>query len=320
VRGASGAAARERLSRACLDLGIEASLADRVTVVAGDLAAPHLGLSGASFDALAASVDAVLHAGAVVSWLAPYAALRGANVDGTRTLLALCARRATPLHLVSTISTVPADGDEDSRLSLTAAASSPYALSKWLSEELARQAAAQGLPLAIYRPAMIAPHSARGTSNRLDFIHRYLVGSAALGRYLDLPGARLDMTPVDFVARAIVALLTSSPGGGPDTHLVNVAQSMTHAELGRALVAAGVPVAPADYASFRRALREGGERSEALGALAAYFPASGFALGMGPWPSERSRRRLAALGVSCPAIDRAMIARIVGALRGRGLV
>ncbi|RYE87537.1 MAG: NAD-dependent epimerase/dehydratase family protein, partial [Myxococcales bacterium] len=252
VRGASDGAARERLARACLDLGIErvgaalaepsgrapgAALADRVTVVAGDLAAPRLGLDEASCDELAASVDAVLHAGAVVSWLAPYAALRGANVDGTRTLLALCARRATPLHLVSTISTVPADGDEDTRLSLTAAASSPYALSKWLSEELARQAAARGLPLAIYRPAMIAPHSVRGTSNRLDFIHRYLVGSSALGCHLDL-GARLDMTPVDFVARAIVALLTASPGGGPATHLVNVAQSMTYAELGRAMVAA----------------------------------------------------------------------------------
>ena len=44
----------------------------------------------------------MLHAGAVVSWLAPYASLRGANVDGTRTMVALAALGAVrPLHLVS---------------------------------------------------------------------------------------------------------------------------------------------------------------------------------------------------------------------------
>ncbi len=330
VRGASDEEATRRLVAACAAqglAGVDASEvragpvgAGRVRVVAGDLAAERLGLTEARFAALAASVDAVLHAGAVVSWLAPYASLRGANVDGTRTMVALAALGAVrPLHLVSTISTAPEDGDEETLLSTGAAlASSPYALSKWLAERLVRGAGSQGLPVAIYRPGMIAPHSVRGTPNPTDFLHRYLVGSARLGLYLDLPWARLDMTPVDFVARAVVALMTSEPRGGATAHLVNIDRSMSYAELGRAMVAAGVTMAPSDYASFRRALVAGGD--EGLGALGAYFPEAGFGLAMGPWPSRRSQERLAALGVQAPVIDRAIIGRYVEALASRGLV
>ena len=65
----------------------------------------------------------------------------------------------------------------------------------------------EGLPVAIYRPAMIADHSTRGAGNPDDFVNRYLVGCADLGR----DDAILDMTPVDFVAAAIAALIASAP-------------------------------------------------------------------------------------------------------------
>jgi fatty acid CoA ligase FadD9 len=326
IRAADDGAAGARLRQAADRYELATPLGERVRAIAADLAAPRLGLGERGFEALAGQVGAVLHAGAAVSWLAPFAALRGANVDGTLALLELAAMGGgLAMHLVSTISTAPADGDEGSLLSVDEAArASPYALSKWLAEHHARRAAALGLPLAVYRPAMIAPHSGRGLGNPDDFIHRYLVGCAELGLYLDIPDQRLDMTPVDHVAQAIVALVSSAPQGGDTAHIVNVEQSMTYAELGRALGAAGVRAAPVDYATFRGALLSRGNtrgaRGDALRALGGYFPEEGFSLGMGPWPSARTRARLASLGVCCPRIDVPLVGRVVEAMRARGLL
>ncbi len=315
VRAADDEMAGARLVEARTRHRVAAPPAGRVRAIAGDLAAPRLGLAETSYARLAGEIDAVVHAGAVVSWLAPYATVRGANVDGTRTLLELAMHggRARPFHHVSTISTAPADGDEDTSLDEHAAfAGSPYALSKWIAERHVRGAAAAGLPVAVYRPALIAGHTRRGHGNRDDFLHRYLAGVAELGLYLDLEDEILDMTPVDFVARAIAALVVAAPrGGGATYHLANVDQSMSYARLGRALVAAGVTARPAPYERFRAALVAA--PSSRLAALGPYFPAAGFALRSGPWPCTRTVATLTALGVTRPPVDDALIARYVRA-------
>jgi thioester reductase-like protein len=310
VRAPDDAAAAARLARALADRRIP--MPGGVRALAGDLAAPDL---RATLDGIH-EVDAIVHAGAAVSWLASYPALRGPNVLGTLALIELAAARGLPLHHVSTISTAPPDGDEDSRLALPAAlASTPYALSKWIAEEHVRRAAAAGAPVANYRPAMIAAHTERGIGNAGDFPTRYLAGCTELGRYIADEAAVMDLTPVDFVAAAIAALVVAEPRGGGVHHLANTDQSPSYAALGRAMAAAGAPVRPVPYAEFRAALLA--DRACRLHPLAAYFPET-FSLGMGPWPCRRTTAALAALGVSRPRIDDAIIARYVAALPGRG--
>ncbi len=312
VRARDDLAAHARVTEKLARWGIAPAPVDRLRVLAADLAAPGLGLTPARRDQLADETDAILHAGATVSWLAGYADLRAANVAGTLELLALAsARRIKPLHFVSTISTAPPDGDEGSFLAFEEVVrGTPYGVSKWIAEAHVRRAAAT-LPVAIYRPAMIAGHSSRGHGNPDDFLHRYLAGVLELGRYLDLDDARIDFTPVDFVAAAIVALMCDQPLGGDTHHLVNVDQSPSYAGLGRALLAAGADVAPASYPQFRAALLH---RRGRLSALTSFFPETGFALAMGPWPSQRSVTRLRALGIHRPPIDDAQIARYHQAL------
>jgi thioester reductase-like protein len=315
VRAADRDAAHARLAAALAAREIPIEVGDHVRAIAGDLASPAL----AGRHELTEGIDAIVHAGATVSWLASYAALRGPNVAGTHALVELAAAGGLPLHFVSTISTAPPAGDEDSRLGLDAVLSAtPYALSKWIAEDHVRRAATAGLAAAIYRPAMIAGHSVRGVGNPEDFLHRYLVGCSELGLYVDLDDAMLDMTPVDFVAEAIAALVVSRPSGDAATyHLANVDQSLSFAAVGRALVAAGLAVAPASYPAFRAALA--GHPTSRLHALAAFFPET-CALGMGPWPCTRSVAVLAGLGIRRPPIDDAIIERYVGALVRRGLV
>jgi fatty acid CoA ligase FadD9 len=318
VRAKDDDAALERLTAVLRGLDIPPPSRERVRVRAADLAQPRVGLDDVVYDALADEVDVILHSAAQVSWLASYEKLRGPNVHGTLALLELAAARKTkPFHFVSTISTAPLGGDEASILPFAASiAGSPYGLSKWIAEEHVRTAGTSGLPVAIYRPAMIAAHSRRGHGNPDDFLHRYMVGTSELGLYLDLDDARLDMTPVDFVAEAIVALLVAEPLGGATHHLVNVDQSLSYAAVGRAMRKAGVVLAPATYNELRRALSR--ERSSRLSALASYFPESGFTMAMGPWPCARTLDTLKALGIERPPVDDAMIARIVESLARRG--
>ena len=165
---------------------------------------------------------------------------------------------------------------------------------------------------------MGAPHARRGVGNTQDFICRYLRCCLGLGAYLDLESQRLDMTPVDFVARSIVALLYERADSLSTYHLTNIEQSMSYAAIGRAMLAAGYSVAPYQYDRFRRELttRQALSReTEELRSLAGYFPEYGFALEMGPWPSEISLRALAKLGVVRPAIDGGYIERAVAWLQ-----
>ncbi|MEO8700240.1 MAG: thioester reductase domain-containing protein [Kofleriaceae bacterium] len=304
VRAPDDAAAKVRLAAALASRRIPGT----ARAIAGDLADPELRDRLAALD-----VDAIVHAGATVSWLASYAAVRGPNVLGTHAVVAHAAARGLPVHFVSTISTAPSTGDESTRLDFaSAAAATPYALSKWLAEDHVQRTGAAGLPITIYRPAMIAGHTRRGIGNPDDYLNRYMTGCADLGLYIDDDAAIIDMTPVDFVAEAIAALVVQ-PATGRTYHLANVDRSLTYAGLGRALVAAGLAIRPAGYAAFRAALVEA--RASRLHALAAFFPER-IELGMGPWPHAATDAVLATLGVSRPTIDPAIIARYVAGRRG----
>ena len=161
---------------------------------------------------------------------------------------------------------------------------------------------------------MIAAHSTRGTCNPDDYVHRYIAGVLELGLYLDDEHAKLDMTPVDYVASAIRALVLQHPRSAQDEthHYANVDASLCYAALGRALRAAGVCARPASHSECMAALRA--QPSSRLAPLAAFMstPAS---LAMGPWPCARTDARVAALGVTKPAIDASYVSRLVSHVR-----
>ncbi|MBK8049807.1 MAG: SDR family oxidoreductase [Anaerolineales bacterium] len=88
----------------------------RIVAVPGDLAQPNLGLTVPDFERLAGQIDAIVHSGAEVNWLAPYAQLKPANVIGVETIIRLAARRQCPLHYVSTLAVFPVVGRASSEI------------------------------------------------------------------------------------------------------------------------------------------------------------------------------------------------------------
>lgn len=301
VRAQDDLAAEERLRATAARYRLELPW-ERVEALAGDLSQAHLGWDEARWAAQAEDLDAILHAGALVNWVMLYGQLRSANVVGTDTLLELAAaRRLKAFHFVSTISTAPAGGDEETLLpDAQALRSSGYGLSKWVSERRVRLAGERGLPITVHRPAMITGHSTRGVANTSDFVNRYLQTCLQLGVGLEDPEsggeplARCDLTPVDYVARAIASLVRDAEFSGQTSHLTNLQRSPTWGQLSEHL-----GVRPLPYLEFRQALVEAGS-DVPLAPLLGWFPEAGFRMHMGPWPNEASDARLAALGVPHP--------------------
>jgi NADP-dependent 3-hydroxy acid dehydrogenase YdfG len=81
-----------------------------------------------------------------------------------------------------------------------------YGQTKWVAEKLVRQAGNRGLPVRIYRPGTISGHSSSGATNAYDLLMAVIVESLQIGRSPDIKGWRAEMTPVDFVSKAILTL------------------------------------------------------------------------------------------------------------------
>jgi thioester reductase-like protein len=203
---------RRRLFDRLASLGVTRGLfAARVETVEGDLSQTRLGLTEAAFAAAGDRVEAILHAGASVNWVYPYASLRGANVLGTRELLRLACRRSVPFHFVSSLSVCYAScgpGRADERfepLEHLHGIHLGYAQSKAVAEALVREAGRRGLPAHIYRPSLVTGNSRTGAFNADDLLSLMIKGCIHMGAAPDLDWA-LDCIPVDIVSRDILAL------------------------------------------------------------------------------------------------------------------
>jgi thioester reductase-like protein len=204
-----------RIRRNLIDLGLwRDSIMERVEILPGTLSRKRLGLSVKVFDELAARTQVIIHAAATVNLVYPYAALRAANVGGTREILRLACKGGATLQYVSTNGVLPPSPSgngwpEDSMLYVDAVPEKipdGYGQTKWAAEQLVLEAGRRGLPVRILRAGTISGHSATGAANAWDLLTALFVESIQLGYRPKVEGWRAEMTPVDFVAKAIVHL------------------------------------------------------------------------------------------------------------------
>ncbi len=187
---------------------------ERVTILPGNLSRKRFGLSPEAFTELAEKVQVIIHAAAMVNLVYPYAALRADNVGGTREILRLACLGGSTVNYVSTNGVLPPSASgfgwpEDSMLYVDAVPekiSDGYGQTKWAAEQLVYEAGRRGLPVRILRAGTISGHSATGAANAWDLLTALFVESARLGYAPDVEGWRAEMTPVDFVSKAIVHL------------------------------------------------------------------------------------------------------------------
>lgn len=217
-----------RVRRNLLDLGLwRDSIMERVEIIPGNLSRNRFGLSPDAFEALASRVQVVVHAGATVNLVYPYAALRGANVGGTREILRLASLGGATVQYVSTNGVLPPSPEsggwpEDTMLdvgSVPEKLPDGYGQSKWVAEQLVLEAGRRGLPVKVHRAGTISGHSLSGAANAWDLLTALIVESIQLGHAPDVEGWRAEMTPVDFVSNAIVHLANQTSAEQTVFHL-----------------------------------------------------------------------------------------------------
>lgn len=202
-----------RIRKNLLDLGLwNDSIIDRIDVLPANVARKRFGLSPEAFDELASRVQVIIHAAATVNLVYPYASMQGANVFGTREILRLACQGNATVHHISTNGVLPPSTDgwaEDAMLSVDEVPEKlidGYGQTKWVAEQLILEAGKRGLPARIYRPGTISGHSTSGSTNTYDLLNAIIVESLLLGYAPDIEGWYAEMTPVDFVSRAITSL------------------------------------------------------------------------------------------------------------------
>ena len=326
VRADDEAAGLERLGRALQAFQLwKPEYAARLGVRLGDLSRPRLGLSEAAFDELAGAVDAIYHNGALVNFAQPYKALKAANVRGTIEVLRLaCHRRTKPVHYVSTMDVLGAayytTGERDGQPPPDGLATG-YAESKWVAERLVHLARQRGLPAAVYRPARIVGDSRTGIWNTDDFASRAIKGLIQIGAAPEVHPVD-NMSPVDYVSRAIVRL-SQLPASRdlPACHVINP-QPFAWDRMFEFIRTRGYRLEQVPYRTWHRRLVEacaGGDEN-ALKPLLPLFPVppdggedpqeqSPAPSGMPAPRCEAAQQALAGTGVSCPAIDPALLSR-----------
>lgn len=298
---------------------------ERIVAVPGDLAQARLGLPGTAFDQLAASIDLIIHSAAQVDWLAPYGHLKPANVVGTETLIRLAARRQIPIHYVSSLAVFPVVGnrlpdmiDERTSIDHGGLLYGGYTQSKWVAEKLLMTAQAAGLPGAVYRPSLVVGHSQTGAWHGNDIVAKMLRTWIELGMAPDVDVA-LDLTPVDYVSRAIIALLSCGHG----VYHVNNPLPVLAGTLIDWLVEYGYPIRRIPYPAWRNeVLGRADIRKQAV--LDSVGPLFSFQVSkdvgwLAHLPRFDNRHTREALDpLECPSVDEVVFRRYVDNLRNTG--
>ncbi|MFD6431823.1 thioester reductase domain-containing protein [Streptomyces venezuelae] len=323
--------AERALARALARFRLDVPL-ERVTVLAGSLREPFLGLSPMTFARLAGTVDAIHHVGCEANLAQPYRQLKAANAGATAEVLRLAARaRTKPVHYVSSPGVLFARGADpgvlrpDGRVPADAVLPSGYVRSRWVAEELADEGRRRGIPVSVYRPGRLGGDSVTGSGDPDAAFWRFIGACVELGAVPDFGAdADFDLVPVDFAVAALTHLSLTPSALGGTYHLANPERSRLDTVVAR-LRAAGYRLASTDADRWSRLVSEdvldagGDEGSVPVAALA------GASHGMPGFGSLRldvsgTLDALAGSGVRCPAVDGPLLDRYVNHLVGAGLL
>ena len=184
--------------------------ADRIVPVIGDLTAPMLGVSDADRKQLE-GVDHFFPLAASYDMSADDETNRRSNVDGSRHAVELAnALGAQHFHHTSSIAVSGRYRglfredmfDEGQKLA------DPYSQTKFESEKLVRDELT--VPWRIYRPAIVVGHSETGEMDKIDgpyYFFKVIQRARALAPpwlpLIGLEGGKINIVPVDFVAKAM---------------------------------------------------------------------------------------------------------------------
>ncbi|KAI0879843.1 large subunit of L-aminoadipate-semialdehyde dehydrogenase [Annulohypoxylon maeteangense] len=235
VRGAKDSnAALQRLRRSLQGYGLwNDAWLTRLSAVVGDLSKPQLGVDDLTWQRLSQEVDVVIHNGATVHWIRKYQDMMASNVLSTVDAMKLCNEgKAKVFCFVSSTSVLDTDyyinlSEEQTRTGQGAVMEiddmngsrtglgTGYGQTKWVSEQLVREAGRRGLKGSVVRPGYVLGDSQTGVCNVDDFLIRMLKGCIQLSARPRIINT-VNAVPVNHVARVVVAAALNPLQDGVD--------------------------------------------------------------------------------------------------------
>jgi NAD(P)-dependent dehydrogenase (short-subunit alcohol dehydrogenase family) len=184
---------------------------DRIVPVIGDLSQEKLGCAD-QIDELRGKIDHFFHLAAIYDMTADAESQRVANVEGTREAVRLAeALEAKHFHMVSSIAAAglyKGTFTEDMFDEAEKVDNHPYFQTKHESEAVVREECE--VPWRIYRPGIVVGHSETGEMDKIDgpyyFFKVLQRARNALPQWfpgVGIEGRRINLVPVDFVAKAM---------------------------------------------------------------------------------------------------------------------
>ncbi len=227
--------------------------ADKLSPVVGDISEELLGIDAEAREKLRGTVDNVVHLAALYDITADDETSVKANVDGTANVIALCgAIEAGCLHHVSSVAVA---GDYEGTFTedmfdVGQQLPSAYHRTKFESERLVREQA--DVPWRVYRPAIVVGSSTTGEMDKLDGPYYLFPTIAKMSALPSLPTLAPDIgdtnvVPVDYVARALQALVRTSGLDNRAFHLVNPEPQSVSSVYNAFARAAGAPTITAEF-------------------------------------------------------------------------
>ena len=201
----------------------------RLKSVTGDITRPLLGVSSTTRKGLQGRIDHVFHLAAIYDLMADSDSQMMANLEGTRAAVRFSQNiGAGRFHHMSSIAAAglyrgifTEDMFEEAQ-----DLEHPYFRSKHEAEGLVRSECK--VPWRIYRPGMVVGHSETGVMDKIDGPYYFFKLIQKMRRLLPawmptlgLEGGRINLVPVDFVARATVHIAHKARLDGQCFHLTD---------------------------------------------------------------------------------------------------
>ena len=231
VRGRDGVSAEDRIRLLLEQAKLSAELRRHVHVLEGSIEEPDFGLSHGDRQRVIAAADFFIHSAAVTHLGATADECHRSNVLGTRYALELAeaCRREGRLRRFAYLSSYAASGT--ARSAFLAEDTLPahphfanhYERTKYKAEQMAREHFARGLPVVIFRPSVTVGDSKTGRISSFNLFYQVIrvLGSGMLSHWPDLRQRKVNIIPVDYVARAIRRGLRLAWSLGQCFHLVS---------------------------------------------------------------------------------------------------
>lgn len=229
----------------------ERHLHERTTIFAGDLTARDFGLAPDARRRLVRTTGSVIHCAASLNRRSERICLN-VNFRGTLEVIRLAreAQEDHGLRRFSQVSTVAVAGErmhetvtEDAALDWDRRDYDPYARTKKMAEHLVRELL-EDVPATVFRPSTVLGDSGRPETTQFDMVRSFSV-LASLPVLPFRSSDRIDIVPVDWVARAIATVHRAESPDHATYHLSAGDRSPTYGEITDVLAAAFSRRAPA---------------------------------------------------------------------------